>query len=216
MNIVDKSRQYLTLHSDEELSMTAVFPLLVLQIGLVAGCLLPDEWGGKNSLPEYIQLGLLLVCGFIAFTATDNRRLFTFAGLVLIFLAMREINYGRTLWFFAHPEDSETFPKWKEIPCGWLAHTIVGVYLTALSAVFIWKKLYRDTWNFLKSVKFPAWECSILIFCALCAQISERIFHNNLAEEFFELTMYVAFTALLWRFSRGKYKTCEAEEAKGV
>lgn len=208
MNICKSTLSFLRDRTDKDFNIFALIILIVMQLSIVSGCLLPESYGGKNSLPEFIQLAILVVCCIVAFRATSNRRLFLFAGFVLIFLFLREINYGRTLWFFADPDDPEKFPKWKDIPYGWLAHVFVGIYLTLLVAVFIWKKLYRDTWELLKSIRFPAWECSLLIINALCAQISERVFHNNLIEEFFELTFYTAFTCLLWRFARGLYKTC--------
>lgn len=190
-------------HLDSAFCGTAWVSLLAAICYIAAAFTLPESLGGKNSLPEYLQLAILAVGIVFCFRANNRRTFYTFSALVLIFLFLREINYGRTLPCFADPDNPEKFKKWKEIPYGWLAHVFVGIYLAAITAYFVWRKLWRDVWELLSTVRIPVWEAGIMFAAAVCAQLTERIFHNDFVEEFFELSFYTAFICLLWRYTRG-------------
>ena len=196
-------------HIDYRVHKTAITVLLAAAVCLVLSFILPDSYGGKNAPPEFAQLGLLILCSIYAFTANNNRRLFIFAGFVIIFLSLREINYGRTLWFFADENNPDKFPKWKDIPYGWLAHVLVGVYLVILAAVFIVKKLWRDIRDILRSTRLPIWEIALATILAAAAHTAEEVIHDNLLEECLELGFYICLTTLFWRYTRNKCQSAE-------
>ena len=196
-------------HIDYRVHKTAITVLLAAVICLVLSFILPDSYGNKNAPPEFAQLGLLILCSIYAFTANNNRRLFIFAGFVIIFLSLREINYGRTLWFFADENNPAKFPKWKDIPYGWLAHVLVGVYLVILAAVFIVKKLWRDIRDILRSTRLPIWEIALATILAAAAHTVEEVTHNSLLEECLELGFYICLTTLFWRYTRNKCQSAE-------
>lgn len=194
-------------HTDGQFRATAFISIAVVIICMILAYTLPESMGGKNSVPEYLQLLLLFIGTIMAFRANNHQTLFRFAGFVLIFLLLREINYGRTLPCFADPNDPNKFKKWKEIPYGWLAHVLVGIYLAVLLLYFLCKKLWRDVWELLTQRRIPLWETSVMVVTAVCAQLTERIVHNDFLEEFFELSFYTAFMCLLWRYTRGALKS---------
>lgn len=201
------SKDFLT-HIDTRFSITAFIALVAAVLCMVAAFTLPESYGGKNSVPEYLQLVLLALGCLLSFRAPVNKTFYVFVGFLLLFLLLREINYGRTLPCFADPDNPERFKKWKEIPYGWLAHPLVGLYLAAQLAFFICKKLYKTLWELISNTRIPAWETAIVLIAAACAQLTERLVHNDFLEEFFELTFYSALMCLIWRYSRGKYSTC--------
>ena len=196
-------------HLDYRMHKTTITVLLAAVICLALSFLLPDSYGSKNAPPEFAQLGLLILCSIYAFTANNNRRLFIFAGFVIIFLSLREINYGRTLWFFADENNPTKFPKWKDIPYGWLAHVLVGVYMVILAAVFIVKKLWRDIRDILRSTRLPIWEIALATILAAAAHTVEEVTHNCLLEECLELGFYICLTTLFWRYTRNKCQSAE-------
>ena len=194
---------------DYRVHKTTIAVLLAAVVCFSLSFILPESHGHKNAPPEFAQLGLLVLSAIYAFTANNKRRFFIFAGFVIIFLSLREINYGRTLWFFADESNPTKFPKWKDIPYGWLAHVLVGVYLVILAAVFVWKKLWRDILDILQSSALPIWELAIGVLLAAAAHTVEEVIHDNLMEECLELGFYICLTTLLWRYTRNKCRPTE-------
>ena len=201
-------------HLDYEFRGTAIITILVAIACIACAITLPESMGGKNALPEYCQLLLVIVGAILAFRANNNKTFYKFVFWVMVLIFLREINYGRTLPCFADPDNPEKFKKWKDIPYGWLAHPLIGLYIASVLAFFIWKKLYLTTWKLLTTSRIPVWETTILVLAAVIAQVTERMFHSGCVEEFFELTFYTAFICLLWRFTQGHYKTIPATTAK--
>ncbi len=207
MNTTNKNTCNFSSHLDGEFRGTAIITIIAAIACIIGAIILPESMGGKNALPEYCQLALVVVGAIFAFSANNNKTFYKFVFWVMVLIFLREINYGRTLPCFADPDNPEKFKKWKDIPYGWLAHPLIGLYIASLIAFFIWKKLYLTTWELLKTARIPVWETAILVLAAVIAQVTERMFHSGCVEEFFELTFYTAFICLLWRFTRGHYKT---------
>ncbi len=210
MNETNKNCHHFLAHMDSQFTLSSLIAVTISLLCVSGIFLLPETVSGKNSTPEYLQLFLLLVGMTLAFTANNKRPFFIFVGFVLLLLMLREINFGRTLPCFADPNDPNKFKKWKEIPYGWLAHVFIGIYLGAMVVFFFVRKLYYDAWQLLKSVRIPLWECLIMALAAVCALMTERVFHSDFVEEFFELSFYGALICLVWRFTRGKYRTTDS------
>ncbi len=206
MNSSSSSSFSLANHLDTRFSATAFIALVGAIICAIGIYTLPETVSGKNSPIEYAQLMLLILGAAFCFTAKQRPELYRVVAFLLIFLLLREINYGRTLACFADPADPNKFPKWKDIPYGWLAHVFVGIYLVTLAAVFILRKHWKACWELLRDYRLPLWECVILILAAVCAQITERFFHNDRIEELFELAFYSTAICIIWRYTRGKLR----------
>ncbi len=189
---------------DTTFHKTSIFAIAASVIFAGAAFFLPESFGDKNSPVEYAQLALLLLCCYYTYTANNRRALFTLFGFVFFFLFLREINYGRTLWFMADPNDPNEFRKWKEIPYGWLAHPLVGIYLAALLLVFICRKMWRDVLELLSNTSLPKWELLCMVLLAISAQLVERLSHCCKLEESLELGFYTCVTTITWRYARGK------------
>ena len=167
--------------------------------------LLPEAFGHKNSPVETLQMVVVLIGLYISCTAKDYRNLFVFVSLVLFFVFAREVNYGRTLFIFEDPENANQFPKWKDMEYGWVAHVVVGLYITGILIYFVWRKVWLELQRMLSSVQLPVWDV-LLAVSALIAGVAYEAQHDNLSEELSELVLYVGGVGILYLYTRNKLK----------
>ena len=177
--------------------------IFVLLLIIPACKFLPITAAYKNSWFENIQLIALFWGLYLALTTKFNKTFFKFVGLVIGILLIRETNCLRTI-FFCVPGEPNTFYTWKEIKYGWIFHPLYGCYMAWTGVYFIWKKLYLTFWDYVKNVKFPLWNCLILIFAIFCAWAGEEIFHNMMFEESSELLVYTTLASIIYLYSRKK------------
>lgn len=182
---------------------TTWFVLLVSLVCIVAAFLLPESFANKNSPIETLQLVILAVALGMSCTVRDRKTLYIFVSLCLFFAIAREVNYGRTLFIFADPEDVNKFPKWKDMEYGWLAHVCVGIYLAWTLVYFIWRKLWREVWDVLSTTRIPAIDLIFALAGFLAGQLFEMQ-HDNIREELGETVFYVAVVGMLYLYSRNK------------
>lgn len=192
-------------HLDGRFCGTTWFTLVVALLCLLCEPLLPESFGNKNSPVETVQMVVVLIGLYISCTAKDYRSLFVFVSLVLFFVFAREVNYGRTLFIFEDPENANQFPKWKDMEYGWVAHVVVGFYITGILIYFIWRKVWLELQRMLSSVQLPVWDV-LLAVSALIAGVAYEAQHDNLSEELSELVLYVGGVGILYLYTRNKLK----------
>ena len=182
---------------------TGWLTLAVALVCLVCAFVLPDSFGDKNSPIENVQMVIVAIGLYITCTAKDRKVLFVFVSLCLFFILSREVNYGRTLVIFADPENANKYPKWKDMEYGWLAHVCVGLYMLWLLVYFIWRKVWKEIREVLRTCRIPAWEL-LLAIIGLIAGVASESLHNCLLEELGEVVMYVGGIGMLYLYSRNK------------
>ena len=183
----------------------AVFSALSALCFLPFISVLPEKYGYENGLIENIQILVLFVGFYWAWTAKAYKKLFTFVALVISILILREINCGRTL-FFAVPGKENTFYKWKELTYGYLVHPAFGFYIVMVLFYFVKNKLFSDVIQIVKKFRFPVFSIFCFVFFVLFGLYAERKMHNLVIEEFAELFVYVFLVQMLWLYSRQKIK----------
>ena len=141
---------------DWQFRPTTWFTLIVAIVCLVCAFVLPDSFGDKNSPIENVQMLVVAFGLYVTCSAKDRKCLYVFASLCLFFILAREVNYGRTLIIFADPENANKYPKWKDMEYGWLAHACVGLYMVWLVVYFIWRKVWKEAWDVLRTIRIPA------------------------------------------------------------
>lgn len=188
---------------DWQFRATSWISLAAVLVCLVCSFVLPDFFGDKNSPIENVQMVIVAIGLYMTCTAKDRRALFVFASLCLFFILAREVNYGRTLFIFADPENANKFPKWKDMEYGWLAHVCVGLYMVWLLVYFIRRKVWKEISEVLRSFRIPAWELLVAV-CGLVVGVASESLHNCLLEELGEVVMYVGGIGLLYLYSRNK------------
>lgn len=190
-------------HVDGRFRGTTWLTLVVAMLCLLGEPLLPEAFGNKNSPVETVQMVVVLIGLYISCTAKDYRNLFVFVSLVLFFVFAREVNYGRTLFIFEDPENANQFPKWKDMEYGWVAHVVVGLYITGILIYFIWRKVWLELQRMLSSVQLPVWDV-LLAVSGLIAGVAYEAQHDNLSEELSELVLYVGGVGILYLYTRNK------------
>lgn len=188
---------------DWKFRTTTWLTIVVALVCIVCAFVLPYSFGDKNSPVENVQMAVVLVGLIVTCTARERKKLFVFASLVMFLVLAREVNYGRTLFIFADPENANAYPKWKDMEYGWLAHVIVGLYMAWLVVYFIWRKLWKEIRDVLKTVRIPASDVLISVAGLLAGVVFESM-HDNLTEELGELVMYVGGVGILYLYSRNK------------
>ena len=175
--------------------------LVVALVCLICGFMLPDSFGDKNSPIENVQMLVVAIGLYVTCTAKDRKCLYVFASLCLFFILAREVNYGRTLFIFADPEDPNKYPKWKDMEYGWVAHLCVGLYMAWLLVYFFWRKVWKEVWEVLRTVRIPAWDL-VFAICGMLTGVAFESLHNCLSEELGEVVLYVGGVGILYLYSR--------------
>ena len=184
---------------------TTWFALAVVLLCVLGTFLLPDSWGNKNSPLETLQMVVLFSGLILTSTAQKYRSLFVCLSLVLFAVIAREVNFGRTLFFFANPEDANQFPKWKDMEYGWLAHVLVGCYMGGVLVYSVCRKVWRDIFSLLSKERLPVWDV-LLAAAGLITSLAFEMTHERLSEELSELVLYVCGVGILYLYTRNKLK----------
>lgn len=188
---------------DWQFRPTTWITLVVALVCLACAFVLPDSFGNKNSPIENVQMLVVAIGLYVTCTARDHKSLFVFASLCLFFILAREVNYGRTLFIFADPENANKFPKWKDMEYGWLAHVGVGIYMLWLVVYFVRRKVWKEAWDVLQTIRIPASDL-VLAILGVVTGVAFESMHNCLREELGEVVFYVAGVGILYLYSRNK------------
>lgn len=166
---------------------------------------MPEKFGYENGLIENIQMVVLFIGFYFSWTTKEYKKLFIFVGLVISILLLREVNFGRTI-FFAVEGKENTFYKWKDLKYGYLARPMFGCYIAMVLFYFIKNKLYFDAFQIIKKFCFPILSILCFISAVTLGIYAERKMHNLVMEELAELFVYIFFVQMLWMYSRQKVK----------
>jgi hypothetical protein len=188
---------------DWQFRPTTWVTLVAALVCLVCAFVLPESFGDKNSPIENVQMLIVAVGLYVTCSAKERKYLYVFASLCLFFILAREVNYGRTLIIFADPENANKYPKWKDMEYGWVAHLCVGLYMVWLLVYFIWRKIWKQVGELLRTTRIPAWEI-VLSVVGLLSGVAMESMHNCLAEELGEVVMYVGGVCILYLYTRDK------------
>ena len=191
------------MYLDWRFRVTTWFSLAVALVCVGCAFILPESCGAKNSMLENAQMLILGFCLYLTCTARPQTPLYVFISLVLFLVLAREVNFGRTLFIFADPQNACIYPKWKDIEYGWLAHIIVGLYMLWMLVYFFWRRVWYEMWSILKNYGLPVPETLLaggsLLISLLCDSM-----HHCLAEELSEVVLYVVSAGIIYLYSRKK------------
>ena len=185
---------------DHALWLCALTALLIYPLAKYA----PIEWGYENGVVENTQMLILFAAMVLCFFAQKNRPFFIFIAGILLIMALRETNFGKTL-FYPDPERPNKFLSWDEIPYAPYVDPVMIVYTVALVFYGLKKKLYCLIPEYLKSGELPAWHIAIMVISMISGTLIDKCWHNLIAEEMAELVFYIAMTCAIFRAGR---KSC--------
>ncbi len=201
--MISKIKNFINSHFD-----FVIYPVTraaILTALAVVPCVmfLPEQYGYENGLLENIQMLVLLIGFILSLKAKVNKKFFNFAALVLIIIALREINCGRTL-FFPVPGEVNTYYSWKEIKYGWLAHPLYGLYMAYVAFYFLKNKLFITLWEIIKGIRFPVWNIILMLAGMVLGTYAEKAMHNMVFEEITELLFYVSLIGIIYLYAYNK------------
>lgn len=196
-------KEFINKHFDFKIYPVTILAILAALAIVPCVKFLPTEYGYENGVLENIQMVFLLIAFVLAVTSKVRKHFFYFAALVITLISLREINYGRTL-FFPIPGEVNAYYSWKEIKYGWLVNPLIGVYMAGSAIYFIWKKVYLDIWQIIKEVRFPVWNFFLMFLGMGLGMYAEKATENFVFEEITELLFYVALTGIIWLYTRNK------------
>ena len=196
-------RNFIKSHCDFKVYTCTI--VAVMAALAVAPCIwfMPEKYGYENGLLENLQMLTLLTAFIFAIKAKVNRKFFNFVAMVVVILAIREVNCGRTI-FFPVPGEVNEFYRWKDIKYGWLAHPLYGLYMAYVAIYFLKNKLFITLWDLIKNIKLPVWNIVLMLAGMILGTYAEEVAHNMVFEEITELLFYVALTGIIWLYAFNK------------
>ncbi len=187
-----------------KLDLFVYMGLAVFFLILPASLYLPPEFGYENGLIENMQMIILILSCCLVIKSKERKTFFNLILMILIILILREINCGRTL-FFPIPGQDNAFYSWKEIPYGWLAHPLYGIYIAATVIYGFIYKFWTDLQFYITKTKIPIWNTLLLVSGIVLSLLAEKMTENFVFEEMSELLMYVSILGIVYMYSQKKY-----------
>ena len=158
------------------------------------------EWFVEDGLVENIQLAVLILAFIIAIRAPNHRRFFIFAGLIVIFMIMRETNLFRG-YFCAKYLTPDAICRWSDFKYGYLATCGRIVFALITLWYFIKHKLWQPLWQYIVKAPIFVWEFLIIAITVVGGTIAEfPLIDNEIMEECCELICYIAVANCIWRY----------------
>ena len=194
---------------DFSIQPVTILPLLILVLTYPAMKWLPNEYCYENHLIENFQLVILGATMAICLKAKTDKKFFISLFLVCIILFLREINCGRTI-FFPIEGVENAFYSWKDIPYGYLAHPIYGLFMAGSFLYFILTKSYKVLFNYMLNAKLSFWNWLFLFLGIILGTIGEEISNMQL-EEMTETLFYLSFMALIYLQAHNKNYIMQTE-----
>ena len=153
---------------------------------------------------ENLQLVILGSALIIALRSPKDKALFTALSLVIVLMLMRETNLGRS-YFCEKYLSPDEICRWKKMKYGFIVEPLRDLYVVYI-LYYIWsKKVYQTIWQYILHAPVFVWDSLVLIGAAVAATLAEFPFiDNEILEESCEMLMYIAFTSLVWKYSRRK------------
>lgn len=172
-------------------------PVIVLLLTPIFIKWVPIEYAYENSLIENFQLVVILFAFIFCVKAKTDKPFFYSLALVMIILFLREINCGRTVFFLVPGGGPGEFYRWNEIPYGYLAHPLYGLFMVCSGLYFIFSKSYKTLWNYFLHARLSIIPWILLILGMIFGIAGEKI-GSEMIEETTETLFYVSLTALIF------------------
>ena len=179
---------------------TSVLALIIALLVYPAIQYLPKTWGYENGILENAQMIILLIGFILALKSKYHKQFFNFAALIITIIALREINCGRTI-FFPIPGTVNQFYKWKDIPYGYLAHPLYGLYIAWVAIYFLKNKCYIPLKNMLTKIPLPVWNIAMMFLGIGLGEYAENCTHCFVFEEMGELLFYVSLVGIIYLYT---------------
>ena len=194
-------KNFISKHMDFMPNWFSTVAFIILCLVYPAIVYLPKTWGYENGILENIQMAILLIGFILAVTSKHNKKFFNFVAMVIVIIALREVNCGRTL-FFPIPGTENQFYKWKDIPYGYLAHPIYGAYIAWVVIYFLKNKCYIPLKNMLFKISLPVWNVLLMLLGMGLGEYAEKCTKCFVFEEMGELLFYFSLVGIIYLYTK--------------
>lgn len=150
----------------------------------------------ENTLLENFQLVPLIASFVLCTKAKKYKNFFTTIAIVMVFMFLRELSYGRTIFCTMPGDPYNTYP-WSHYKYGFLVNYIVGAALGLSALWFIVKKVYLEVFEILKKTAIPFWTFLASFGLIYVQMLSEKTLHSTVIEEISEFGLYFGILALV-------------------
>ncbi len=188
-------------------------PFIILLLTPIFIKWLPAHYAYENSLIENFQLVVILFTFIFCVKAKCDKPFFYSMALVMIILFLREINCGRTVFFLIPGAGTNAFYSWKQIPYGYLAHPLYGLFMACSGLYFILSKSYKIFWNYLLHAKVTIYAWVFAIIGIIFGVIGEEV-GVEMYEEMAETLFYVSLMAIIFMQAQNKEYIETTEKTK--
>ncbi len=178
-------------------------PIIILLLTPICIKWLPLHFANENSLIENFQLVVILFTFIFCVKAKTDKPFFYSMALVMIIIFLREINCGRTVFFLIPGGGPNAFYSWKEIPYGWLAHPLYGLFMVCSGLYFIISKSYKTLWNYFLHARLTIYAWVFMFLGMIFGTLGEE-WGAFMLEEMTETLFYVSLMALIFMQSQNK------------
>ena len=195
-------RNFISEHFDFRFYGVSVIAFIVA-VGIIPVVMYVDPFsriGYENGLLENIQMAILFAGCWLEMRGSIDKKLACFITMLLGIIILREVNYGRTL-FFPIPGQENAFYSWKDIKYGYLAHPIFGLYIAWVVIYFFKNKLFLLLWRYIREVRIPVWSVLLTALGGILSLYTDKAVHNYVFEEMSEVLLYTGLLGLIWLYS---------------
>lgn len=158
----------------------------------------------EDGWVENIQLVVLVVAIFAALRAKQNRSLFVFAAMVVVFMIMRETNMFRGYYCAAYL-DSDKLCRWEAFKYGYAVKSLRWLWVAYMIYYFIRNKLWQPIIKYVANAPFYIWDLLVLGLMMSGGTVAEFAdIDNEIMEECCEFVCYLALLNCILRYRQVK------------
>lgn len=156
----------------------------------------------ENCWVETLQLIVLAAALVITVKAKYDRKFYIFVTMIVILMLMRETNMGRA-YFCEKYLSPDEMCRWSKMKYGFIMEQARAVYGLFIVYYAIRHKLWNSVQSYLEKAPVYVWDVLFAVLGVIMGLIAETsLIDNEVMEECGEMLFYLAFTNLLWHYSR--------------
>lgn len=177
------------------LFMLAVWPLTIYG---------NPQYFVENGLVENLQLVVLAGAFVVAVSAKQHKKFYICLALLIVLMVMRETNLGRGFFCEKYLSPDELC-RWKSMKYGVIVEPLRNLYGFYILWYAFKNRLHHDFIAYAQKAPLFMLDFIPLVIGYIAGNVAEfQCVDNEVLEESGEMLFYLAFTDILWRYSRLK------------
>lgn len=175
---------------------------------------MPEAWGYENHWLENVQMLLLLLCFMLCLATGKDKPFYRTLALLVVVIALREVNCGRTL-FFPVPGEVNRYYSWSQIPYGWVVRWAYKIFIAGVALRFILVRGFQTCYCLLKEWRLPVWNAGVGVVAVVVTLLAEKQWGEARLEELAELVVYATLASTLFLYGWARLPRAAAPKVSG-